>query len=581
MREWIEAGLTSVVDHEYNVLLSYPPKPPSFNKGKLVFVSSVYQMDMMQRTMNFSFEEKLILINSSYSPGKSVIKRAERVGAAGIIVFSDADGVPGDAIHRGSLAMQPGDILTQGYPALDYAVRLNISEAELPSLPILTVDKMTDRIVLVGSHRDAWVNGAVDPGGSTAILMELVTTFTKMRQQGWEPLRTLMFCSWDAEEFGMFGSIEFAEHHREILNRMAVAYVNIDSPVMGTEDLKIVGSPLLTDLIRKAASEVRHPTKAVSVLQNIEGLNRNRTKWKFRLGRPSANTDHAQFLFNLGIPSSFMMWKSKTSILYPVYHTSYDTFEYLQEHIDPNFKFHGAIAELHARMLFSLTSDVIIPFNVTSYAAELNIEIGEMALFIPALNNTEIQNILEIFSIKIKEHQTAAAEFDDLLSSVNLADSFEVQNINDRLIGLERAFIDPLFENGSVLVRVLRIYLLKSEWPYIKQLNHNIVIECGIDIEEFFCTQIYHKLKAKKATTPNSLVSYPTDKNLYVPGMNTQNTDLKKQSLDLIRAMRGTCIRRMKESPEPGLSWSPIWRLEEHPRLQGNLLLFCRLASSS
>ncbi|ELU02766.1 hypothetical protein CAPTEDRAFT_202486, partial [Capitella teleta] len=143
MREWIEAGLTSVVDHEYNVLLSYPPKPPSFNKGKLVFVSSVYQMDMMQRTMNFSFEEKLILINSSYSPGKSVIKRAERVGAAGIIVFSDADGVPGDAIHRGSLAMQPGDILTQGYPALDYAVRLNISEAELPSLPILTVDKMT------------------------------------------------------------------------------------------------------------------------------------------------------------------------------------------------------------------------------------------------------------------------------------------------------------------------------------------------------------------------------------------------------------------------------------------------------
>ncbi|ELU07732.1 hypothetical protein CAPTEDRAFT_199541 [Capitella teleta] len=128
--------------------------------------------------------------------------------------------------------------------------------------------------------------------------------------------------------------------------------------------------------------------------------------------------------------------KQKANVLYKICTRS-------TNHIDPNFKFHGAIAEL-ARMLFSLTSDVIIPFNVTSYAAELNIEIGEMALVIPALNNTEIQNILgiilkllyvliiftgfhsnflkELFSIKIKEHQTAAEEFDDLLSSVILAE---------------------------------------------------------------------------------------------------------------------------------------------------------------
>lgn len=80
---------------------------------------------------------------------------------------------------------------------------------------------------------------------------------------GWRPRRTLIFASWDAEEFGLQGSTEWAEvliqqlihlcththtHHTlttlgpsqqdnaKVLQERAVAYINADSAIEGERD---------------------------------------------------------------------------------------------------------------------------------------------------------------------------------------------------------------------------------------------------------------------------------------------------------------------------------------------------------
>ena len=68
-----------------------------------------------------------------------------------------------------------------------------------------------DRYILIGNHRDAWVFGALDPSSGTAVLMELARAFGEMLKQGWRPRKTLMFCSWSSEEYGLIGSTEWAE----------------------------------------------------------------------------------------------------------------------------------------------------------------------------------------------------------------------------------------------------------------------------------------------------------------------------------------------------------------------------------
>ena len=65
--------------------------------------------------------------------------------------------------------------------------------------------------MLVGNHRDAWVFGAIDPSSGTAALMELARAFGEMVKSGWRPRRTLVFCSWSAEEYGLHGSTEWVE----------------------------------------------------------------------------------------------------------------------------------------------------------------------------------------------------------------------------------------------------------------------------------------------------------------------------------------------------------------------------------
>ncbi len=37
-----------------------------------------------------------------------------------------------------------------------------------------------------------------------------------------------MFCSWDAEEYGLTGSLEFTELYAVSLSRQAIAYLNVD-----------------------------------------------------------------------------------------------------------------------------------------------------------------------------------------------------------------------------------------------------------------------------------------------------------------------------------------------------------------
>jgi len=64
----------------------------------------------------------------------------------------------------------------------------------------------SDRYVLLGNHRDAWTYGAVDPNSGTAALLDIARRFSILLHLGWTPRRTIILCSWDAEEFGMVGS---------------------------------------------------------------------------------------------------------------------------------------------------------------------------------------------------------------------------------------------------------------------------------------------------------------------------------------------------------------------------------------
>jgi len=47
------------------------------------------------------------------------------------------------------------------------------------------------------------------------------------------PRRSIIFCSWGAEEYSLVGSYEWVEQHAKVLANRAVAYLNVDIAVEG------------------------------------------------------------------------------------------------------------------------------------------------------------------------------------------------------------------------------------------------------------------------------------------------------------------------------------------------------------
>jgi N-acetylated-alpha-linked acidic dipeptidase len=65
-----------------------------------------------------------------------------------------------------------------------------------------------------------------------------------------------LLLSWDAEEYGLIGSVEFAEKYEKLLLEQALVYLNLDVAVEGTDYFSLEGVPSLLDFFQDIAQEV-------------------------------------------------------------------------------------------------------------------------------------------------------------------------------------------------------------------------------------------------------------------------------------------------------------------------------------
>src|ERR1044071_1438728 len=159
----------------------------------------------------------------------------------------------------------------------------------------------TDRWVVLGNQRDAWVFGAVDPNSGTSAMLEVGRGFGELLKQGWKPRRTIILCSWDAEEYGLIGSTEWAEELAPELRTKAVAYLNLDAAVSGA-NFSASSVPSLWKLIRGATKDVQDPKTHKTVYQQwLDRSKEGRSETEeplteVRIGPLGSGSDYTPFL---------------------------------------------------------------------------------------------------------------------------------------------------------------------------------------------------------------------------------------------------------------------------------------------
>jgi len=317
-----------------------------------------------------------------------------------------------------------------------------------------------ERLVVLGNHRDAWTHGAVDPNSGTTSMLEAARGLAAAVKDGWKPRRTILLASWDAEEYGLVGSTEWAEEHAADLRRNAVAYLNLDSSVTGA-DLDVGGVPSLRDLAVQAARDVPEPRKGGSVGQAWEA--RERSEWARNapvdLGTPEAafemrldplgsGSDYTAFLDHLGVPSLDFGFEGR----YGVYHSVFDNFQWMSRYGDPEFLYHTAAARLFGLMAMRLASAEVVPLRFSSYARSLQQDLDALrrdairrARSVPEPGSSEKPPIRPDFGPVLEAlHELAEAgrEADEAAARVAAAGvEPAARRLSDALLGVERAFV--------------------------------------------------------------------------------------------------------------------------------------------
>ena len=245
-----------------------------------------------------------------------------------------------------------------------------INEQEYVTTPLWNVigiinGTLSDEVVILGNHRDAWIaGGAGDPNSGSAALNEVVRSFGEALKKGWKPLRTIVFASWDGEEYGLIGSTEWVEEYIPWLSQAAIAYLNVDVGSRGPQ-FEAAASPILNKAVYEATALVQSPNQTVSG-QSVRDL------WDGHIRTMGSGSDFTAFQDFAGIPSVDLGFAaSKHSPVYH-YHSNYDSFAWMENFGDPGWRYHIAITKVWALFAATLIETPIIVFNTTDYAIGLD-----------------------------------------------------------------------------------------------------------------------------------------------------------------------------------------------------------------
>ena len=300
-----------------------------------------------------------------------------------------------------------------------------------------------DRWVILGNHRDAWVFGAVDPNSGTTAMLEVGHGLGELLKQGWKPRRTIILCSWDAEEYGLVGSVEWAEELATELKEKAVAYLNLDAAVSGAH-FGASTVPSLWKFMRGATRDIKDPKSGKSVYQQWQDrANENRPEGEkveeARIGALGSGSDYTPFLQHLGIASTDMGFGGD----YGVYHSAYDSFYWMDQFGDPGFHYHVAASQLWGILAMRLADADGLQFDYTDYASQIREFFTETMRIATRRNlatGLDVKAMTDAVDDFAKEAERIEKNRQDAIRS---SDRARLAKINDALVQAERQFIDP------------------------------------------------------------------------------------------------------------------------------------------
>lgn len=416
-------------------------------------------------------------------------------------VYPDGPMRPLEGVQRGSVFNGAGDPLTPGYAAKPGAPRLSVDQTSLPKIPVVpisalnaqklmqdlrgtdipanwqggmsmryhvgpgparakvevTTDAATagtktiwdtfgiirgaefpNEYVYIGGHRDGWGPGAADNVSGIVSVLESAQSVSDLMKKGWKPRRSIVFATWDAEEWGLVGSTEYVEDDSLKLMQGAVAYFNQDVAAQGPS-FGGGGTPSMRGVLRDVLKTIPNPAGVGTLYDAWKITSGIRDTASPPMGDPGGGSDFAGFYNHLGIPIAEWGFGGPSG----TYHSTYDTFAWMEKFGDTDFKYHAAAARIGATMVVRMADADILPYDYVEFA-------NTMRRYLPAMRRGFATKGWDTTAIaplgtaidKLQQSAQHFAVVRDSMLRTPLPKATR-ENTNKSLLKVERAFTRP------------------------------------------------------------------------------------------------------------------------------------------
>ncbi len=406
-----------------------------------------------------------------------------------------------DGVQRGSVFNGAGDPATPGYPSIAGAPRLTQDKMTIPHIPVVPIsygnaselldglggrdapqgwqgglpfryhvgpgplkarvrvadDRATkgtkpiydtfgvvrgsefpDEIVMVGGHRDGWGPGTSDNVSGTVSVLEAARAVSDAVKAGHRPKRTIVFATWDAEEWGLMGSSEYVEDDSLRLMKGGVAYLNQDVAASGVR-FGGGGSPSLRSTLRDIARSVPDPSGKGSVYAEWRRYSTVADTAEPAMGDPGGGSDFAGFYNHLGMPIAEWGFGGAGG----VYHSQYDDFTWMTKFGDSTFAYHASAARIGAAMLLRLANADILPYDYAEFARTMQRYLPAMDRALAAKNWSGSTAALRAAIGRMEQEASAFASARDAMLAGSVPARERRLAVNTALLQVERSLARP------------------------------------------------------------------------------------------------------------------------------------------
>ncbi|XP_041261704.1 transferrin receptor protein 1 [Onychostruthus taczanowskii] len=335
-----------------------------------------------------------------------------------------------------------------------------------------------DRYVVLGAQRDSWGPGAAKAGVGTAILLELAHVISDMvKNDDYKPRRSIIFASWSAGEYGAVGATEWLEGYSTTLHAKAFTYINLDTAVLGSKDIKISASPLLYSLLETTMKRVKDPANDLDNLNSRVGLD-----WIKKVVPLDLDNTAYPFLAYSGIPVvSFGFYDEGDE--YAFLGTTEDTLANLKRKTDNLYSLMRTAAEVAGQIALRLTHDHELFLDIDRYSDEL-LSFQEKLWHVNA-NVKELGLTLNWLYFARGDFQRAADALRRDIENSDRENRIVRRALNDRMMKVEHDFLSPYLSPKDTPFRHIFFgrgkHTLKSLLENLEQLAVN---KTSVDLNE-------------------------------------------------------------------------------------------------